>query len=128
MTNEEMDRAIAEHLGWVAHPTCKKVWRTPEQAKTNMELIGTVNGPWSTESSGPPKYSTDLNAMHEAEKKIVDWVFWRIQLSHVVGTGYAPDLDICEDIKSFASATATQRAEAFLRTVGKYSDATATLP
>lgn len=60
-----------------------------------------------------PAYFNDLNAMHEAEKKIVDWVFWRIQLSHVVGIGYAPDLDICEDIKSFASATAAQRAEAF---------------
>ena len=104
----------------------------PVQAGEMLRKI-TVHVAQSDERDGRlfaqiPNFSTDLNAMHEAEKVIVDWVFWRIQLSHVVGIGYAPDLDICEDIKSFASAKAHQRAEAFLRTIGKYSDATHPLP
>lgn len=65
-----------------------------------------------------PDYLNDLNAMHEAEKRIVDWVAWRVNLSLVVGTGYCPDMDLCEDVRAFACATAAQRAEAFLKTLG----------
>ena len=122
MTNEEMDRAIAEHLGWVAHPTCKKVWRTPEQAKTNMELIGTVNGPWSTESSGPPKYSTDLNAMHEAEETLTGEQYLNYTLLLM------DDYQTIGCVSRHSSATAEDRAINFLRTIGKYSDATHPLP
>ena len=137
MKNEEINRAIAEHVGtadqWLIvkrgyfyRPDAKgytahepDAWKLPlAEAKKYEYLIG--DEPVTLSRASIPNYAEDLNAMHEAEKKIVDWVFWRIQLSHVVGIGYAPDLDICEDIKSFASATAHQRAEAFLRTIGKW--------
>jgi hypothetical protein len=63
MTNEEINRAVAESVGWMMHPSVKSVWRTPEQCETNRRLIGTVSGPWSTESSGPPDYCNSYDAI-----------------------------------------------------------------
>ena len=111
MNDEEINRAIAEHLGWMRHPTCKKVWRTPEQCERNRELIGTVSGPWSTESSGPPNYCGDLNAMHEAEKTLENHQLW------MVATALAGIAHVDAPI---THSTARQRAEAFLRVVGKW--------
>jgi len=58
-----------------------------------------------------PDYLNDLNAMHEAEKALslkgrnnyIDWL----------GTTYYDSWEFCR-------ATAAQRAEAFLRTIGKW--------
>lgn len=77
-------------------------------------------GCWSTPKPvyiGPlPDYCSDLNAMHEAEKVLSDsqssaYVY---QLTH-------------DDRESEGGtfATAAQRAEAFLRTIGKWTDGTA---
>lgn len=58
-----------------------------------------------------PNYTTDLNAMHEAEKT----------LTPIQATTYFVMLDeLLEDRVVFA--TAAQRAEAFLRTIGKWED------
>ena len=118
MNDESINGAIAEHLGWMRHPTCKKVWRTPEQCERNRELIGTVSGPWSTESSGPPNFCRDLNAMHEAEKaltleQVVDYCAFTLR--RTTGEGCVTDYKMI-------MATARQRAEAFLRTVGKWKE------
>ena len=121
MNEDEINRAIAEHLGWMRHPTCKKVWRTPEQCERNRELIGTVSGPWSMESSGPPNYCGDLNAMHEAEKDAFGssklWDAFLFNLLDAVGASGMNSLD---GMTCLLRATARQRAEAFLRTVGKW--------
>jgi hypothetical protein len=62
-----------------------------------------------------PDYLNDLNAMHEAEK-VLDYNqmnrYQNIELSRFVRTGTTW---ICR-------ATAAQRAEAFLRTVGKWEE------
>jgi hypothetical protein len=116
MSEDEINRAIAEHLGWMRHPTCKKVWRTPEQCERNRKLIGTVSGPWSTESSGPPNFCGDLNAMHEAEKTAFDgneglWAkYLDVELPKLAGE------------RPIECSGARQRAEAFLRTVGKWKE------
>ena len=64
----------------------------------------------------PPHYSSDLNAMHEAEKVLkgdrqkgdyVDWLHRITKASRVF---------------AITHATAAQRAEAFLRTLGKWRD------
>lgn len=115
MTEEEQQIAIAEACGWKLCRDDNKTWRTPEQAAQNRELLGTENGPWCFESSGPPDYLRDLNAMHEAEK--------------VLGEIYS--IESCEYDNWLRStighdekwrATAAQRAEAFLRTIGKWED------
>jgi len=106
MSDEEINRAIAEHLGWKFIP-CRddgfgratgERWRDPDGD------IGLT----------PPDYSSDLNAMHEAEK-----AFTSVQCSFYT---YSMREVITEHDASRRTwhATAPQRAEAFLRTVGKW--------
>lgn len=58
-----------------------------------------------------PDYLNDLNAMHEAEEKLDcnQWEVWH----RIVG----------EWPTELARLTASQRAEAFLRTIGKWKEA-----
>ncbi len=72
-----------------------------------------MNGWHDDQIEGLPDYLHDLNAMHEAEKAMslegrnnyIDWL----------GTTYYDSWEFCR-------ATAAQRAEAFLRTIGKWED------
>ena len=59
-----------------------------------------------------PNYCNDLNAMHEAEKVLGEK---RNHYIDTLGTMY-------KDSWEFATATARQRAEAFLRTLGKWEE------
>ena len=63
-----------------------------------------------------PNFYQDLNAMHEAEKALTE--------KQRTGDHYAAmiaDVTGCDDMLwGFIHATAQQRAEAFLRTVGKW--------
>jgi len=62
---------------------------------------------------GGANYCTDLNAMHEAEKVLTDdqcSIFYPVKLGAV-----------CR-IKPIIFSTARQRAEAFLRTLGKWEE------
>ena len=62
---------------------------------------------------------TDLNAMHEAQKHIPQniWNVYINKLARVTGAEESTD-------RIFLCATARQRAEAFLRTLGKWEEAT----
>ena len=62
-----------------------------------------------------PNYLKDLNAMHEAEKAMNNNDWWKFveHLTNICGGGTALGI----------SATASQRAEAFLRTIGKWKEA-----
>jgi hypothetical protein len=69
-----------------------------------------------------PDYLNDLNAMHDAEKvlgekRIRSYAF---TLAQVLDTSPTVDLD---DQFLNIHATAAQRAEAFLRTIGKWKGA-----
>ena len=57
-----------------------------------------------------PQFCTDLNAMHEAEKTM-DEEQWHDYVEHVGGRW-----------EQAMHATARQRAEAFLRTLGKWEE------
>lgn len=57
----------------------------------------------------PPDYLNDLNAMHEAENVLNTRELWEIYKNHLLQWMTEP---IC--------ATAAQRAEAFLRAIGKW--------
>jgi hypothetical protein len=68
-------------------------------------------------SQGIPDYLNDLNAMHEAELKALGLKYdqWTRELRA-----------ICErDRRCIESATAAQRAEAFLRTIGRWENTAA---
>jgi hypothetical protein len=99
--NEEQQRiAIAEACGW----KWERLW--------TGELHGKPVG-----EQGPfrevPDYLNDLNAMHDAEKVIgpikgIEFCY------HLNEMGMSGEWEIL-------TATAAQRAEAFLRTIGKWT-------
>ena len=61
-----------------------------------------------------PEYLSDLNAMHDAEKVLQDgqWMDYSNVLIDVVPCSR----------RGMIHATAAQRAEAFLKTIGKWED------
>jgi len=59
-----------------------------------------------------PDYCNDLNAMHEAEKTLQHYGVFVDKLAEIMGQ---PRQGIM-----LVNATAAQRAEAFLRTIGKW--------
>lgn len=65
-----------------------------------------------------PDYFNDLNAMHEAEKTLTAKQ-QNAYIDHLCG---APREDIYQCWSSAVFATATQRAEAFLKAIGKWED------
>ena len=63
--------------------------------------------------AGIPDYLNDLNAMHDAEKVLILDCVWAT---------YLGELSVVVAEKSLVHATAAQRAEAFLRTIGKWKE------
>jgi hypothetical protein len=108
MTDEAINRAIAEACGWTVHH--------PNTITSTM--IGFPPGSHQTidDWEPVPNYCRDLNAMHEAEGSINSeqlTVMNEILAEEVI----PPDQRIWR-------ATARQRAEAFLRTLGKWEEPT----
>lgn len=102
MTDTEINIAIAEACGW-EYSMGVGWWH---------ELVTGNNG-------NHPNYCADLNAMHEAEKT----------LTLETALSYAEELHAVEDEKPKCAADgyfwhipARQRAEAFLKTIGKWVD------
>ena len=121
MKPEKQRIAIAEACGWKMHdhPDCL------------AKKEGWVSRGWETWVMNPsgllvfkhdiPNYLNDLNAMHQAEKvltknKSMEYAF-RLADSWILnGEDKQPDL-----VRGFC-ATAAERAEAFLKTIGKWED------
>jgi hypothetical protein len=70
-----------------------------------------------------PDYLNDLNAMHEAEKTLTDEQYekYRQAVVRINFDSTSPVRVMCP-----ITATAAQRAEAFLKTIGKWQEQTAT--
>ena len=103
MTDQQINAAIAEACGWKA--VCV-------QGDSGF-YKGFDNG--AELRPDLPDYCADLNAMHEAEKYIPD------SFAHVYGNKLGMVTDVEDSLcLSFYCATARQRAEAFLRTLGKW--------
>ena len=70
-------------------------------------------GIWS-DDGWVPQYLNDLNAMHDVEKTLTDKAHeeFRLNLYEVIG----------DDSRLIVSSTASQRAEAFLCTIGKWKE------
>ena len=94
MTNKQINAAIAKVCGW---------------RKEDGVYMWTADGiDWT--SPDLRDYCNDLNSMHEAEKT----------LKQMVLDEYIAQLfDLCHEA---TIATARQRAEAFLRTLGKWEE------
>jgi hypothetical protein len=124
MTPEAQRIAIAEACGW------KNVKATGFVA--NLSTVG-IAGTKDGLRTSIPDYISDLNAMHEAEKALSDedmekatYFLWEIVLKEgdddpVNLNGFSPETWITINLAAKVQrATATQRAEAFLRTLGKW--------
>ena len=101
MNPEQQRVAIAEACGWT------DIKRGPYD--------GLPFGRYKTHQlEGVPDYLNDLNAMHDAEKVLVrlQWVSYLRRLQA-----------LCDESVSWPiHATASQRAEAFLRTIKKWEE------
>jgi len=124
MTNEQINIAIAEACGLdvIQNPHGSKdrpeAWKTgfftPKAAKQRR-----ISWPSSAIVKVIPDYCNDLNAMHEAEKVLPR------QLYHVDywQKGYGRFQTIVSEMTVTPfSAAASQRAEAFLKTIGKWEE------
>jgi len=101
MTDQQQRIAIAEACGW--------------SEISDWKAAG-INGlhPSGQWTEVIPNYTSDLNAMHEAEK-----VLTAEQRRSYVNCIFNLPVSECE---SNTFATAAQRAKAFLRTIGKWED------
>lgn len=100
MTPEAQRIAIAEACGWVRHPKDKWVVTAPGYPNS-VQPLSTI-----------PNYPASLDAMHEAEKTLRPI---RLARYHNILRDRIGSYDLC------IHATATQRAEAFLKTLGKWN-------
>lgn len=101
MTEQEMRIAIAEACGWKRKGY--KMWTNP--ADLSWEY-----------ASGLPDYLNDLNAMHEAEK-VLDQNQKNRYLNILHEICLPEDYDELDDDFGWCTATARQRAEAFMETL-----------
>lgn len=106
MSDEQINTAIAEACGWtdfVVHP--------------EFGLMGTPPNTHGLRTA-VDYYTVDLNAMHEAEKTIFPYyaTVYSNKLAKATGAEMSDDTD-------YFCATARQRAEAFLKTLGKWEEA-----
>ena len=104
MTNRKINKAIAEYLGWKELSfvlDCKHIIGDRPSFHNGKIVSYTVD-------QYVPNYCRDLNAMHEAEKVLTTAQTTTMSqyLHRRLGV-------------LWGFATASQRAEAFLRTIGK---------
>jgi hypothetical protein len=109
MTPEAQRIAIAEACGWQADGPWANYW-THKRGPAGVSI--------PTESL--PDYLNDLNAMHAAEKVLaaMHYQLWICELNEIVGRDIGEQSPYWS--RNIASATAAQRAEAFLRTLNLY--------
>jgi hypothetical protein len=122
MTNDEIDIAIAEHLGakWNYHMTHGGwIYELSFYAPlcNDLERWGLDKPPEKYEvKTRIPHYCTDLDVMYEVEEK-APFIYWHM-LKMV--TEYVDYSSYWENEKLLAHATARQRAEAYLKSIGKW--------
>lgn len=105
MTDEQINLAIHKAVGFEWNDD-RKLW---ERHANKARVV----------SHQPFYYASDLNLMHEAEKVLMQNNNWRM------GEYEARLFNSVEEMNNvslYFHATARQRAEAFLRTIGKWEE------
>jgi len=101
MTNDQINQRIAEACGWTEVGECEN---------GGFRLRGFPPNRHEAHRKPIPNYCIDLNAMHEAEKSLRG-IEWDVYVDSLANTWV-----------EVVHASARQRAEAFLRTLGKWED------
>ena len=91
-----------------------------------IDGISLVYGPEWPDCRLVPDYLNDLNAVHEAEKTLDDGVLWRGYLNQLWEV-VCPERNQMNGLDAatgllLVHATAAQRAEAFLKTLGLWEE------
>ena len=108
MKLENQRIAIAEACGWKKR--ADDVWYSEE--RTHDVIF----------SEELPDYLNDLNAMHEAEKVLTEQQHKQYRYSLTTICGLVSGIEIDQVAHNYISATASQRAEAFLKTLGLWKE------
>ena len=110
MTDEQINQRIAEACGW------EDITESVAPGEFRRRATGMLRDKHGnrTPLKQIPNYCADLNAMHEAEEFLSGnlWIEYVNDLANIEGNLFG------------IRATARQRAEAFLRTLGKWEEAT----
>lgn len=122
MTPEAQRIAIAEACGWTATKNLGSFGGFVAKTPGGLNLWDDHLGATARDAieANCPDYLNDLNAMHEAEKVLIGT---NIDI-YVANLGGCIDEPTAEDEFCVLHATAAQRAEAFLRTLGKWEEST----
>lgn len=116
MTDEQINRAIAEACGWTQI-------HVKDFSEMGVPCFMTMGLPPKfihiENAQALPNYCGDLNAMHEAEKTLEGYLQngFVYELRWITESKFWGDFGHCH-------ATARQRAEAFLRTLDKWDGST----
>lgn len=108
MTPERINTVIAEWCGWK---------RKPDQEYVDIESRAVYVIP-----DVMPNYYGDLNAIHEAESKTYGDCHW-LYVEKLIRVTKC-DVEVIGDEWCLIHATAPQRCEALLRTIGKWEEST----
>jgi len=116
MNIKKQQMAIAKVFGWTHFRT------VPDEIQPDIERLEGQNHSFflSLGFFEVPDYLNDLDAMHEAENMLTleQHSYYRENLAMVVGfTDISPTGG-----RAYVSATASQRAEAFLRTLDRWEE------
>ncbi len=120
MTPEAQRTAIAEACGWIPASEARKYWIRP----ADFEIAGHAR-----RENGLPDFLNDLNAMHEAEKVLTEEQKWNygntlaLMVLSKERAYFGEKEDSEPNLNGFghfalATLTASQRAEALLKTLG----------
>lgn len=118
MTEEEQRIAIAEACGWMRGAFIDEAGNSVGWEKK------TGSGFWWTDvlPQRHTDYLNDLNAIHDAEKVLTSLVQQQTYISRLRQLTDPQSPDAYSQGFLTAHATAAQRAEALLRTIGKWKD------
>lgn len=123
MNPEQQRIALAEACGWeyvYNDPERYPYWLAPKGDCRYGNLLDANLFPKAF-----PNYLNDLNAMRDAEQQLweMDWSFRTIFNDHLANIIKRRKVNRNEwDAETLLDATAAQRAEAFLRTIGKWTE------
>lgn len=132
MTNEEMRKAIAEHLGWKLYQfnfamrswlvlkepgfDPSKLDKAAEAFEVGWEACEYLPFSWD----GVPNWPEDLNACVEFEEALVGTDRRTLYLDHLYAIACDDGAQKWEREWFTVAAKAPQRCEAFLRAIGKW--------
>jgi hypothetical protein len=119
LNDNEIIISIAEGCGWTRDVAGQ--WLDPDRFYRPSGSLTYAQHSVEFNSGGLPDFLNDLNAMHEVEKtlSVMGLARYNFELHRIVVNQEGLT---CEAAGWVTNATARQRAEAFLRTIGKWKD------